>query len=215
MGKYKYYAIDAGGQKRIFPSWDECKAFRDNNPQNARYKGFASQQEAEAFLGLQGSGQVTMMQTQTEDSWERYRTPVQGIRAIAFTDGSYDAKREIYSYGVVLFDAGDETRQFQYNGKNELFKESRNVAGEIDGAIKATEKAIQFGYKELIIFHDYEGLGAWAEGRWKAEKPVAKNYVAKINQLRKDIQLIFCWIRGHTGIHYNELADRLAKEAIS
>lgn len=50
--KQWYYAIDAGGKKNIVETWAECEALRDKHPSGARYKKFATKEEAEAYLGL-------------------------------------------------------------------------------------------------------------------------------------------------------------------
>lgn len=50
MAAKKYYAVKKGKTKGIFYSWEECRASVVGRP-GAEYKGFASMEEAERYLG--------------------------------------------------------------------------------------------------------------------------------------------------------------------
>ena len=83
--------------------------------------------------------------------------------------------------------------------------------------VKAIEKAIELGAEHIVIFYDYNGLGHWAtttEKRWKAEKPIAKAYVNRFDELNKKINVNFYHVKAHTDIEGNELVDRMAKKEV-
>ena len=90
----------------------------------------------------------------------------------------------------------------------------RNVAGEILGSETAIEWAIEKGYEKVIIYYDYEGIQKWADNLWKANKPGTIRYKEYVADKRKQIEVSFCKVAAHTGDTYNEMADKLAKEAL-
>ena len=94
-------------------SWDACKAQVMGFP-NARYKGFKTKAEAEAFLNPDAN---ELMQID-EDT------------LVAYVDGSYDHSQKRFSYGMVLMHDGVE-RYFAYPYEDKELATMRNVAGEI------------------------------------------------------------------------------------
>ncbi|CAB9519403.1 Pfam:RnaseH [Seminavis robusta] len=51
MAKKKFYAVSAGRKIGIFETWDACKA-QVNGYKNAKFKGFSTLEEAQAFIGV-------------------------------------------------------------------------------------------------------------------------------------------------------------------
>ncbi|XP_078503997.1 ribonuclease H1 isoform X1 [Lissotriton helveticus] len=51
LGRMFYYAVRAGRKPGVYKNWDECKAQVDKFP-SARYKKFASEEDAWAFVGI-------------------------------------------------------------------------------------------------------------------------------------------------------------------
>jgi len=74
------------------------------------------------------------------------------------------------------------------------------------------EWAIAQGESQLTIYYDYQGIQAWAEGDWRANKPISKYYAAQFQLLQTKIAVHFKKVKAHTGDTYNELADQLAKQ---
>lgn len=52
LGRMFYYAVRAGRKPGVYQNWDECKAQVDKFP-SARYKKFASKEDAWAFVGIE------------------------------------------------------------------------------------------------------------------------------------------------------------------
>lgn len=66
----------------------------------------------------------------------------------------------------------------------------------------------------VVAYYDYQGLGAWADGSWEPDSAIALDYVAKLHDIQKELDITFVKVEAHTGVLYNELADKLAKKAL-
>ena len=74
--------------------------------------------------------------------------------------------------------------------------------------------AVEQGFQKLYIYHDYEGIAKWCLGEWKTNKEGTKAYKAYFDSIRDKLQVVFVKVAAHTGDKYNEMADKLAKEAL-
>ena len=132
----------------------------------------------------------------------------------AYTDGSYDVLTKAFSCGVVLLTPNGRFFMNEKYSANDNNTETRNVAGELKGAELAIRYAMLNGYRRIRIYHDYEGVAAWAAGEWQAKSEVAKVYVDFIGKASSKIEIQFQKVAAHTGNKYNEIADKLAKSAL-
>lgn len=186
----KYYAVKKGRAHGIYLTWDECKAMVDGY-KGAVFKSFSSLQEAEDYLLDQPS------------------TPQTTTKTKAYVDGSYFPSKKQAGYGVVLI----------YDGKEEKIKGAvedygqRNVAGEMAGALVALNRAIELKLPEIALYYDYEGIEKWVTRDWTANLDTTQHYRDQMRMLCKKIKVSFHKVAAHTGVYYNELADKLAKEA--
>lgn len=199
----KVYAVRKGRTTGIFMSWDDCKAQVDGFA-GAEYKSFADPAEAMAYLGTEKAKNST-------DSFP------EGVRA--YVDGSYDNASGRFSCGVVIVET-DATGNSETTELNAAFDDAeaaqqRNVAGEIMGSKLAIDHCMANGIKSVEIYHDYEGIGAWADRKWKANNPLTQGYRDYVAEARKSINITFVKVKAHAGNKYNELADKLAKKALS
>lgn len=129
----------------------------------------------------------------------------------AYVDGSYNANTKTYGYGVVI-GYENKTEKLKGSGQNENMASMRNVAGEICGARAAIEYAVSKKAKTLEIYYDYMGIEMWATGRWRANKEETMEYKQFCE--KADIELVFHKVKGHSGDAGNEMADKLAREAV-
>ncbi len=134
-------------------------------------------------------------------------------RVTAYVDGSYNVATGEYSYGMVGFFKDEEVRFSEKFNDPELAL-MRNVAGELEGAMKAMSYALSVGAEALDIYYDYEGIEKWCTGAWKTNKEGTKNYKAYYLSIKDRIEISFHKVRGHSGDKYNDEADRLAKDAL-
>ena len=200
----KVYAVRKGRTTGLFMSWDDCKAQVDGFA-GAEYKSFADPAEAMAYLGL------------TDEPKAGTDSFPEGVRA--YVDGSFDSASGRFSCGVVIIetseDGNSETTELNAAFDDAEAAQQRNVAGEIMGSKLAIDHCMANGIKSVEIYHDYEGIGAWADRRWKANNPLTQGYRDYVAEARKSIDIKFVKVKAHAGNRYNELADKLAKKALS
>lgn len=201
----KFYAVKVGRQTGIFNSWEECKKQVDGYP-SASYKSFKTAAEAAAYIGLIPN------QTAIANVNNSPADFVTDNTAIAYVDGSYNISTCEYGYGVVFFYNGDEIHLKKGFPKDDLAA-MRNVAGEIKGSEAAISYAVSKHISSIKIYHDYEGISKWCTGEWKANKEGTIAYRDFYNNAKKHLKIEFVKVKGHSGDTYNDIADRLAKEA--
>lgn len=131
----------------------------------------------------------------------------------AYIDGSFDVKTGRYSFGGVLLINNNEYK-FKKAYDADEYSVHRNVSGEIKGAAYIINYAIKLGVSELHLYYDYIGIKKWYCGEWKANTPIAVNYVNFAEKIRDSIKVFFHKVKSHTNDYYNDMADKLAKEAL-
>lgn len=188
----KYYAVKNGRKPGIYTSWEDCKAQVDGFS-GAEYKSFSKEEEALVFLGAEQKDEI--------------------LKNCAYIDGSYNIETKEFSFGAVIFLDGT-MQTFSHKYDDAELSSMRNVAGELKGAEFVMKYCVQKGIKNIDIYYDYEGIAAWAEGRWKRNKDGTKKYKELFDKLSKNVSVRFIKVKGHSGDKYNDLADQLAKEAV-
>lgn len=190
----KYYAVRIGRNPGIYHTWDECKR-EIMGFKGASFKKFSTREDAEAFI----------------NEIEEKKTELAGKdELVVYVDGSYRDSDKSHSYGVYMFNDEEE-----YTYSKRFFKDSdmRNVSGEIKGAMRAMEEAAKLGKKKIYLHYDYEGIRSWALGFWKTNKEGTIYYKDFYDSIRDKLEVKFIKVEAHTGVKYNELVDKLAKEA--
>ncbi len=206
----KFYAVKKGRVTGIFKSWDECKAQVDGYT-GAQYKSFGSAAEAAQFLGW-ANDKADTKQVLDKNKEELEIIPKNDLHIIAYVDGSYNIATGEYGSGAVLITTKGEVNLSE-KGSDESLASMRNVAGEIKGAEAAMRYAVDNGYKSITIYHDYEGISKWCLGQWKRNKEGTIAYKEMYDILSKKVDIDFVKVKGHSGDKYNDIADKLAKEA--
>ncbi|RHR33795.1 viroplasmin family protein [Eubacterium sp. AF19-12LB] len=220
MAKKKFYAVKSGVKPGIYETWAECEA-QTKGFSGAQFKSFGSMAEAEAYMtGAYIEDKTTDVNNSVDEINNQVEEEISKLTendVIAFVDGSYSSVAKKSGFGVIILDdKGIQTHLYkafteQYNTE---FLEFRNVAAELEGVKEAVKWAIAYKKENIKIYYDYEGIGKWADGSWKAKKNLTRKYVAFIKEKRAFINIEFCKVSAHSGIEYNEMADKLAKNSL-
>jgi len=209
MGK-KVYAIKEGFnsntnekiENKIVGTWAECLKYV-KGVKGAKYKSFEDINEAKNFLNAASDS--------LKKSDNTYPKNVLHI----YVDGSYNADTEEYSYGMVAV-RDDVVQHIESGaGKSDSARNIRQIAGELEGAVRACLYALESGEKQVVIFHDYIGICYHATGFWERKEDSSKEYYKKMQDIMSSgIEVIFVKVDSHTGDLYNELVDEKCKEKL-
>jgi len=213
----KVYVVTAPESIRgVYETWADCKA-AVSGARGARYQAVSSRAQAEAMLS--GAGIELPAGT------------------YAFVDGNH-----LGGVGVVLVRrerGGDGSLQELGMTVHEVFRAAglpglesparitaalarlRNILAELGALYLALRRSAPGS--TLTVVHDYEGVGAWMEGRWKTKDSIVTEVVDACRTLvvTRGLTVAFRHQRGHESTFaarndfaaYNTRADRLAAEA--
>jgi ribonuclease HI len=197
MAKKKFYAVRKGNKVGIYNTWDECKK-QVSGYSGAEYKSFSSLEEANEYLSID---------KKIFDEDKEY------IKA--YVDGSYEHSLRAYGSGVVILKGEKIQETFSVRGDDKNLVAMRNVAGEIEASKIAMKYCIDNDIKDLILYFDYEGIEKWCSGVWKANKEGTIKYKKYYDSIKNKLNVKFIKVKAHSGNKYNDLADELAKFALS
>lgn len=234
----KYYAVKKGRRIGIFLDWNTCKD-QVIGFSGAIYKSFSSIEEAQDFLfentnsefsfknksNLYSISEKEYYEAKLNDLlgfihfvrcssiYEFEKVDFEDYDMIAYVDGSYGIAEGCYSSGIVIIEnTSQDVKLFQGLVTEKEYAKARNVSGEILASIYALNYANKMSYKKIKICHDYEGISKWYKREWKSNPTnISGLYLYFKDNYIIDINVHFEWVQGHTGVFYNEIADRLAK----
>lgn len=226
----KIYAVKKGRITGLYDTWSECKA-QVTGFSGAEFKGF----DVDKDFDIDDDNSIIAYDIKKYMGWIDDVSPVSvenndctslsldelckiyntEDKALAYVDGSFDAKNSRYSCGIVIICNG-QILESAYADSDENLISMRNVAGEIMGAQIAIEKCIKMGCKTVDLCYDYYGIEKWFTGEWKCNKAGTKAYGEWAMALRRSetLAVTFHKVKGHTGVELNERVDRLAKDAL-
>ncbi len=208
----KFYAVKRGSLTGIFRTWDECRACVEGY-QGAIYKSFSTLEEAGSFMGWVPTAKDVSSQADARSTGMEQTKEQNRMRVSVYVDGSFHSATQEFSYGmVVLRDGKEETYARKFDDPE--LSAMHNVAGEIKGAEAAMQYAVDNNIQRIAIYHDYEGIAKWCTGEWKTKKEGTKAYKAFYDTISQKVEIQFIKVTGHSGDKYNEMADKLAKEAL-
>lgn len=123
-------------------------------------------------------------------------------RITIYTDGSCSPNPGRGGWGFIALLADCEIHA---NGGN---KYTTNNVMEMTAVIEALQEFDST--KKFLIYSDSKYVINCAQGNWQRKKNI--ELWKKYDKYSKGKDIIFKWIKGHSGDRYNELVDKLAKE---
>ena len=129
-----------------------------------------------------------------------------------YVDGSFNADTKEYGYGAYISDGVNKQILYGHDMQREG---GRNVEGEVAASRAALDMLSKNSkYNNVVLYHDYQGIGSWADKDWKANKTYTREYAEFVQGLRdKGMNITFKHVDGHTGVEGNEYVDVIAKLA--
>ena len=208
----KFYAVRRGRKVGIFLDWATCLQQVDSFA-DARYKGFFSRAEAEAWLAGED---VPRHKTSTQTFVQESTTPDKNLVHV-YTDGSC-LHNPGGSGGWAYCILADGAIKKASGGD----PETTNNRMELTAAIKAL-CAIPEG-TSLLLSTDSQylkngitkWLAGWKRRHWRratGEPVLNRDLWEQLDALLTKRKVHFQWVKGHAGNHYNEICDTLAREA--
>jgi hypothetical protein len=200
----------------IYESWPACQA-AVSGVTGARYQAVGSREQAEAML----RGEPVVLRP-------GYYAFVDGNHmggiGIVLVDQGEAAPRSVREVATTVYEVFAGAGIPDLDARPEITAAAdrlRNILAELGGLFAAL-RLVPLG-TALTVVHDYEGVGAWLEGRWKAKDPMVAAIVAACRALIAERRLTvrFRRQRGHESTYagrndyaaYNARADALAAEA--
>jgi ribonuclease HI len=201
----------------IYDSWPECAA-AVKGVSGARYQAVGSREQAEAMLRGEGGELEPGLYAFVDGNH------LGGV-GVVIVQRHADAEPEIVeALGLTVVEvlAGAGVRSVATRAAIlAALERLRNVLAEL-AALHLALRLVPEG-ADLTVVHDYEGVGAWLEGRWRAKDPLVAEIVAACRELitRRRLTVALRRQRGHTAAwagrddfaHFNARADTLATEA--
>ncbi len=153
------------------------------------------------------------MAKETEGRKEAFPTDPEEV--VAYVDGSYNHAIGTYAFGCVFLLSDGRVYVESGNGNDPDSAALRNVTGEMLGSMFAVRFAVVNGFRRIEIRYDYEGIEKWVTGAWKSKTELTRKYAEAMRRWGQGIGISFRKVAAHTNVYYNEMADKLAKEALT
>lgn len=194
-----FYAVRKGRKAGVYESWAETKEQVDGFP-GAVFKKFESYNDAEDYAF------PNVVVPADESANEEGSNCM-----VAYTDGSFVDNKA--GWGYILLK--NNKPFFEGYGQVQNHFGMRNIASEIEAAKRAIQRALALGASRLDIYHDYEGVGRWPDGDWKTNRYETEKYALFVNQMRKQMEIHFHKVKGHSNDELNDRADTLALAGVA
>ena len=205
----------------LFETWDACRAAVAGHP-GARYQKVASREEAEAMLS--GAGVVLPPGLYAfTDGNHLGGVGVVVVRISGDAASDPEVQRELASSVAEVFSGAAIPGLDSDRAVGEELARLRNILAELAGLYAAIGLLPE--ESEATVVHDYKGVGAWMEHRWKMKDSTVAAVISASRALAssKGLRLRFLHQRGHmstwAGRHdlarFNGRADVLASQGVT
>ncbi len=214
-----YLVLEPLEHRGIYATWPECEA-KVKGVGGAKFQKVATLEQAEALL----NGDVPTMGDGTYAFIDGNHLGGIGVVLVHQKNGQTVTKEIATTVAAVLpsgvpipGDLGGLAPLFA----GQLLSAIKNIAAEMVALYQAIV-AVKPG-TSLTVVHDYAGVGAWMDKRWKMRDPHVIALAAHCHAASqaRNLRLSFHYLKGHQGdatgrnpwVQYNRRADELATRA--
>jgi Caulimovirus viroplasmin len=212
----KLYVVTAPESIRgIYETWDACRA-AVSGVRGARYQAVSSRAQAEALL----SGEGLRL---TPGRYAFVDGNAMGGIGVVLVERDATATRVVEEIGTTVYTVFGPAGIPGLDGRPKITRavdRLRNVLAELGALYLALTRAAP---GPLTVVHDYQGVGAWMEGRWQTKDPLVAEVVGACRDVvrARGLTLAFRHQKGHESTFagpndwaaFNARADRLATDA--
>lgn len=189
-----YYGVELkNGYQTVLNTWDECKELIDLFLEGARYKKFASYEEALAFAQRRELNNpkdklclATLPMSKEFEDFHKYVN-----HSLAYVYGNFNFKKEIWGYAVILFLSPNPADYVYFTRIGDKYLQSKKIAGDVFGALRAIKEATLRGKSRIMVCYDYDGIENWATGAYKKIGFIGSRYSDTIREYSKSIDIAF------------------------
>jgi len=220
--KKKYYAVAAGRKPGIYTAWfgEKGAQVQVTGFTGARYKGFGSRREAEAFIAMGGASQPAsrVKNRRARPQKPGPASPVKPTDVVLYTDGgARPTNPGPGGFGVVLIEKGrrrELSGGFRYTTNNRM-----EILACIVGlkALATATTVTLYSDSQYVVNSMTRGWAAgWRRNGWKKsdKKPALNSDLwGQLLELCEKHEVGFVWVKGHAGTPENERCDQLATRA--
>ena len=212
----KLYVVTAPEAIRgIYETWDRCRT-AVAGVAGARYQAVSSRAEAEALL----SGVGLRL---TPGRYAFVDGNAMGGVGVVLVERDETETRVVEEIGTTVYAVFGSAGIPGLDSRSKITRAVdaiRNVLAELGALYLALSRAAPGA---LTVVHDYQGVAAWMEGRWRTKDPIVAEVVAACRDLarQRGLTLTFRHQKAHQSSFagpndwaaYNARADRLATGA--
>jgi ribonuclease HI len=225
VSKKKFYAVVKGRKPGIYTQWfgPQGAQVQIDGVAGAIFKGFATRQEAQAFLEGREKP-VARPASPPEPVWRKHtvaQAPAprpQPDQVVIYTDGGCSHNPGPGGYGAVILD-GENRRELSGG-----YRHTTNNRMELTACIMALQaldrpRSVRlFSDSRYVVNGITKGWAKrWRQNQWMRTKTAAAqnpDLWQQLLDLCQKHQVSFSWVRGHVGNPENERCDRLANAAM-
>ncbi len=211
-----YVVFEPSSIRGIYDTWPECEA-QVKGCAGAKFQKVATREQAESML----AGEKKILQPGLYAVLDGNHLGGIGVVLVNQVDTAVQTRQELFTTLAVLFPDGIPAGDGTTFSAAEALACIRNVAAEL-GAAAFALRHIPYG-QAVTVVHDYEGVGAWLCGRWRAKDPFVKALLREIRRIicLSNLTVTFRHQRGHQIdrmgldplVQANRQADELAARA--
>ena len=212
----KYYAVAVGRKPGIYEKWfgQDGAEIQVRGFPKARFKGFASLDEAKAFLKAPARiRKGSKPETETPKAKATRNRHPKSPRIVMYTDGGCINNPGPGGYGAVIID-GKQRKELSGGFRRTTNNRMELMACIVGlGCLKAASAVTLYSDSKYVVDGITKGWAErWRSNNWmrtKTDPAVNPDLWGRLLDLCEKHTVTFVWVKGHAGNPENERCDQL------